>query len=781
MTWGGATTNDSNHRTRCSTSFGEFVEFIIRSCVTNGWLADGTIKSARLGSPVYVETVAVAVIHAVNLTLQFISNISMNSDNDRLEGTVVERLQTFLRDYYRDELGRFIQNYPNDQTSLEIDFHDLFRFEPSMADDLREHPEVFIERLEEALRTYDFPVDIDPTEGRVRVINLPETETFTVGAYRSEHIGSYIAVSGQVTKRTEVKPKIDEAHFVCQRCGTKESIPQGRGKTTFREPHECSGCERQGPFKVDFKKSEFIDHQNLRMQQPPEETKGADGTFVDVELENDLVNSVTPGARATINGILELEQGGNAQEKDAVFEQYVRGYGVEIEETDYEDIDVSDHLEEIRELADSENPYEVVRESIAPTITGDKQATIKDAIALQFFGGVRSEKPNGTVVRGDSHILILGDPGTAKSALLRAAENIAPRSTFISGKGVTKAGMTAAAVPDDFGESKWSLEAGALVLANNGLACVDEIDKVQEDALSSLHDALEAPQQVPIHKAGINSTLPSQTSLLAAGNPKHGRFDTYESVPPQFDLDSALLSRFDLIFTLEDEPDKDLDASIAESIIRGRQLAHRFDDGEQLTEDEQAEIQPQVDEEVLRAWVAHARQSVRPTIPKPIQESLKDAYTTFRNEVNNTDEDGVDPIPLTARKIEGMQRLAEASARLRLSDTVNEADVDRAMSLIRASLEDVGKDPNTGEYDADLVETGESKAQRERKKAVQEEIQRRGREADEKGVFVEAVLDILEGEGHPRERCRHDIESWAESGELMKWDTEVGEKVEWVR
>lgn len=695
---------------------------------------------------------------------------------ERHAGDIIERLDTFLRDYYRDDLGELILAYP-DESSLTIDYSDVFRFDPDIADDLLDQPNSMMEYFEEAVRTYDYPIDTTPSNAHVRVENLPEEHQYIVGEYRSDDIGNYLGVRGQVTKRTSVKPRVVEALFECQRCGTKKRVPQA-DDGGFQEPHECDGCERQGPFHVDFSQSELRDHQMVQIQQPPEETNGADGTSIDVTLSDDLVNSVKPGDRVTTNGVLRLEQGSDADDSP-VFDQYIDAQSTELEETDFEEIDVSEHIEEVRSLASRDDAFELLRDSIAPGIIGEKQERIKSGIVLQLFGGNRSRKPDGTVVRGDIHLLALGDPGTGKSALLRAVENLAPRSTYTSGKGASKAGMTAAAVPDDFGGSKWSLEAGALVLANKGVACVDEIDKVQEDAVSSLHGALESPQQVEIHKAGINATLPSRTSLLAAGNPKYGRFDPYENFGQQFDLGPTLLSRFDLIYTVSDSPDEEKDREIAEANVQGRQLAHQYDDNRDLSEEERAEIEPPVSADVFRAWIAYARQNVRPTMPDPVKEMVEEAYVTFRNEVNSGEDEGPDPIPITVRKIDGIQRLAEASARARLSETVTESDVHRATSLIRKCLEDVGKDPETGEFDADIVESGAPKSQQTRKRAVMSAIES---ECGGKGerAPVSDVLDALEEQDYDPANCAQDIEEFAKAGEFLKYVLGDEEVIEWT-
>lgn len=678
------------------------------------------------------------------------------------DGELLDRLVGFLQDYYREEMGELAEHYPREQRSLTIDYHDLFRFDPDVADDYLEHPARMRTNLEEAVRLFDLPIAVELSNAHVRVTNLPADMTYSVGEYRATEAGSFIGVRGQVKKKSEVKPQIQHAAFECQRCGTVTQKPQ-QG-TEFREPAECQGCDRNGPFETDVEGSEFEDFQLVRVQQPPEETKGGDGAFVDVELHDDLVEAVEAGDRVTLSGVLELKQ---TDTDSLTFDPYLAADAADIEETDFQDIDIDQFADALKAHAAGEHgdPYDLLVDSIAPGLTGEKARTLRLAAALQLFRGVRSKRPNQPPVRGDSHILFLGDPSTGKSQILRAVDHIAPRSTYASGQGMTAAGATAAAVRDDFANTEWTLEAGSLVLADGGVACIDEIDKVQDDAVSSMHDALESPQSVEISKAGINATLPSRTSLLAAGNPVYGRFDPYEPIGEQFDISPSLLARFDLIFTLKDRPDENRDREIGESIVEGRTRAHRYDhaDGE-LDEDELAAIEPALDLELLRAWIAYARQHVHPVTPPEIQRQIVSAYVSFRNEVNRSDDvQGMDPVPITARKIAGIQRLAEASARVRLSGTVEQEDVERATSLVRESLVDVGKDPDSGEFDADIVETGVSKSQKDRLKVLEGVIQSE-EEEDEHGAELQAIISAMEDMGYTPGRIKSDLDKLSENG-----------------
>jgi replicative DNA helicase Mcm len=672
---------------------------------------------------------------------------------------LVNDLVQFLRDYYHESIGELAQKYPNDQRSLWIDWQDVYRFDPDVADDLRNHPSTFVGYFEEALGQYDLPAATDLSDAHVRPYNLPDLNQFTVGAYRSNNIGDLIGVTGQVSKRTKVRPKATVAAFECQRCGVMNRVPQVDGD--HQEPHECQSCERQGPFSLNAEQSEWVDHQTLRIQQPPEEVQGGQGVHVDVYVEDDLVEMVETGDRVTINGQMALDEPG---ENSVAYEPYIDGESVEIEETDYEDIDVDEYIDEIRAVAAGEHgdPFDILVDSIAPKVKGMDE--IKEALVLQLFGGVRVEYPDASADRGDSHILLLGDPGTAKSTLLGAVEDIAPRATYASGKGATAAGMTAAAVSDDFGDGKWSLEAGALVIANGGIACVDEIDKVTDEAVNSMHEALEE-QRVNVNKAGINTTLPAQTALLAAGNPKHGRFDKYDPIAEQIDLDPALMSRFDLMYMVDDEPDEQRDPEIIDGILQHRQIGAEYTaDPGQVDQEDLEKIEPAIPRDALRAYIAHAKSSVTPRMSDDVREHLKEWFTTLRMDNGDSDDAAV---PVTFRKLEGVVRLAEASARVRLSSRVSMDDIQRAQRLVLRSMRDVGMDPETGDLDADIIETGTSKSQRDRIKSMKTIIEELASKHD-RGAPVDKVVEVAVQNGMDDNKALHEIEKLKQKGEVYE-------------
>ena len=683
---------------------------------------------------------------------------------------LTERFIQFYRNYYREEIGTLAQRYPNEQRSLYIEYDDLYQFDRDLAEDFRTKPEQMREYAEEALRLYDLPADVSLGRAHVRIENLPESIDIRGIRVHDDHIGKLVSIKGIVRKATDVRPKVTEAAFECQRCGTITYIPQSDGG--FQEPHECQGCERQGPFRVNFDQSEFVDSQKLRIQESPEGLRGGETPQnIDVDIVDDITGKVSPGDHVTCVGVLHIEQVEQGNEKSAIFDLYMDGVSIAIEDEEFEDMDITEaDKREIIELSNREDIYDAMVESIAPAIYGYEEEKL--AMILQLFSGVTKHLPDGSRIRGDLHMLLIGDPGTGKSQMISYVENIAPRSVYTSGKGSSAAGLTAAAVRDDFGDGQqWSLEAGALVLADKGIAAVDELDKMDSSDRSAMHEGLEQ-QKISVSKAGINATLKARCSLLGAANPKYGRFDQYEPIGEQIDLEPALISRFDLIFTVTDSPDPDHDSRLAKHIIKTNyageintqreELASSEFTPEQVAEVTQ-EVAPEIDAELLRKYIAHAKRSCYPTMTEEAKDLIEEFYVNLRSK--GADEDA--PVPVTARKLEAMVRLAEASARVRLSDTVERIDADRATDIVESCLKDIGVDPETGQFDADVVETGTSKSQRDRIKNIKGLIADIEEEYQE-GAPVEEVLDRAGEIGMDPGKAEREIEKLRTKGEVYE-------------
>jgi replicative DNA helicase Mcm len=671
------------------------------------------------------------------------------SPDDMGSDETMQQYIDFLRLYYDEEIGRLAQRYPKEQSHIDIDWGDLLKGHRDAAEAFLEDPTGVKAKLADAVRNYDLPADIDLAEVDIHITGLDGDKRHDVGDYSPTSLpGEVRELRGQVAKRTKKRPILETATFICERCGRHIEVPQ-EGDDRMDEPTQCPSCERQGPYKIDAEKSERSDYQLIRLKEPPERSRGGDGETIDIQLRDDLVDTVRPGDRIRATAEIKQRPERNGNTLKRTMEVYAEGHGIHSEEQDWDEVNVEEHRERVEEIASSGRAFEMIRDSVYPSHHGDEEA--KEAITLQMFGGVDKELPDGSVTRGTIHVAFIGDPATDKSGLLSYAQQLTPRSIKTSGKGATGVGLTAAAVQDDFGDGSWTLEAGAVVQADGGLCCVDELDKMDEGDQDGLLGAM-SDQEVSVAKAGISATLPANTSILAAANPKQGRFDLYNDFADQFDFHPALLSRFDLIFTFTDSPDNEADSKLAEHMGRATQAGQKLAAGQSLDETEQNAVSPTIEPEVMRAYVAMGRE-VTPVLTDAARQHIEDEWVQVRADGEGEDQ----PVPVTARKLDALFRLAEASARIRLSDTITVEDADRALQVHRASLEDIGIDPETGEMDADLVEVGQPKSQRDRAQMIYDCIKDIQKEYD-RGAPREKVIEEMAQEGVPQDKTEHRIE-----------------------
>lgn len=603
--------------------------------------------------------------------------------------TSIAKFEEFFATLYKDDVFSILEKYPDERT-LNVDYTTLEIFDPDLADLLIEKPEEVINSAKIAIKNIDPLVkDADLNIRFEHLSNIIPLKTLL-----SKYIGTFVAADGIVRKTDEIRPRIETGVFECRGCMRLHEVEQTSANHII-EPSLCSECGGRS-FRLLQEESKYVDTQTARMQEPLENLSGGtEPKQMLMILEDDLVDKLNPGDKVRITGTLKTFR----EERSGKFKNYIYVNHIEALEQEFEELHLSEEdEEEILELSKDPHIYEKIIKSTAPSIKGYRD--VKEAIALQLFGGASKQLEDETKLRGDIHILIVGDPGIGKSQILKYVSRLAPRSIYTSGKGTTGAGLTAAAVRDELGG--WSLEAGALVLGDQGNVCVDELDKMRSEDRSALHEALEQ-QTVSIAKAGIMATLNSRCSVLAAANPKFGRFDRYKILAEQIDLPAPIISRFDLIFVIEDKPSKERDSELAEHILK----THQFNT-----------VDYEIEPELLRKYIAYARKNVNPRLTEDANNVLKEFYVSTRN--SNPEEQGA--VPITARQLEAIIRLSEASAKIKLKETVEREDAEKAVRLQMACLKEVGVDPETGEIDSDIVSGGTPKSDRDKIKLVTEEI-----------------------------------------------------------
>jgi len=423
-------------------------------------------------------------------------------------------------------------------------------------------------------------------------------------------------------------------------------------------------------------------------------------------VEPIMEERTTPGSKVNIIGVLKevpipLRTGAVSVRFDLAVEA---NNAVPLEES-LNVLEISDEDEkQIKELSTDPELYKKLRESIAPSVFGYEE--VKDSLVLQLFGGERRQRSDGNFCRGDIHVLLVGDPGVAKSVILKFMASVAPKGRYVSGTATTAAGLTATVVKDEFLRG-WSLEAGIMVLANKGIAAIDEIEDMDEKDRSAMHEAMEQ-QTVSISKANVQATLRAETSVLAAGNPKFGRFDPYQPISQQIKIAPALLSRFDLLFMLKDLPERVKDEAIANHIMRERRMTT---------------VKVPLEPEFLRKYIAYSKQHIHPELTDMAVDEIKKFYVDLRN-TPIVSEDLVKPIPITARQLEALIRLSEANARARLSKKVTREDAKKAITLLKFCLMQVGYDYESKTIDIDKISSGITASQKSKIIMVREAILR---------------------------------------------------------
>uniref|UniRef100_A0A672GWI1 DNA replication licensing factor MCM5 n=1 Tax=Salarias fasciatus TaxID=181472 RepID=A0A672GWI1_SALFA len=578
---------------------------------------------------------------------------------------IKKRFREFLRQFregtdrtgftykYRDELKR---HYTLGEYWVEVEMEDLASFDEELSDCL-----------------YKLP-----------------TENLAL----SEQVSRLVKVHGIVISATAVKAKATKVCLQCRGCRSVISnIPLPPGLQGYALPRKCN-TDPAGrvkcpvdPYFIIPDRCVCVDSQTLRLQESPDAVPhGEMPRHLQLYCDRYLCDRVVPGNRVTIMGIYSIKNMAATKTKGkekgvgvGIRASYLRVVGIQMD-TEGAGRGATGSVspqeeEELRALAASPNVYNALARSVAPSIYGSDD--LKKAITCLLFGGSRKRLPDGLTRRGDINLLMLGDPGTAKSQLLKFVERCSPIGVYTSGKGSSAAGLTASVLRDPATRG-FIMEGGAMVLADGGVVCIDEFDKMREDDRVAIHEAMEQ-QTISIAKAGITTTLNSRCSVLAAANSVFGRWDDTKG-EDNIDFMPTILSRFDMIFIIKDQHDQQRDMTLARHVMNVHLSAQTQTEG----------VEGEIPLATFKKYIAYSRAKCGPRLSAAAAEKLKNRYVVMRSGAreHERETDKRPSIPITVRQLEAVVRIAESLAKMKLQAVAGEEEVDEALRLFQVSTLD---------------------------------------------------------------------------------------------
>ncbi|KAI7804271.1 putative DNA helicase MCM8 [Triplophysa rosa] len=671
----------------------------------------------------------------------------------------VEKIKAFEQ-YFTSQIDLYDKDEIERKGSILVDYKDLLSNKqisqtlPDLAKELKEMPEKILDCLGLAIHqvlTVDLERHAAELQGQEElpaslrpIINTPHIsarlynfEPLTpLKSLRANLYGKLVAIRGTVVRVSNIKPLCSKLAFTCNSCGDTQSVTLPDGK--YSTPTKCLQVECRGRLFTPNRSSPLtltVDWQTIKVQELISDDQRESGRIprtVECELTQDLVDSCVPGDMVTITGVIKVssDDGSGRHKKDkCMFLLYIQANSTEGQGPSVE-FSIKD-LYAIQEIQAQDDLFKLIVNSLCPAIYG--HVLVKAGLALALFGGCQKyvDDKNRIPIRGDPHMLIVGDPGLGKSQMLQAVCNVAPRGVYVCGNTTTTSGLTVS-LSRDSGSGDYALEAGALVLGDQGMCCIDEFDK-----MGSQHQALlEAMEQqsISLAKAGIVCTLPARTSIIAAANPAGGHYNKGKTVSENLKMGSALLSRFDLVFILLDTPNEDHDHLLSEHVMAMRAgktgaissaavtrcgtqesnisilevstekpLADRL----KLLPGENLDLIPH---QLLRKYVGYARHYVHPTLSAEAARVLQDFYLELRKQ-NQT----ADSTPITTRQLESLIRLTEARARVELREKATQSDAEDVVDIMKHSLIDTYSD-EFGRLDFDRSHLGSGMSNRSKAK-----------------------------------------------------------------
>jgi replicative DNA helicase Mcm len=634
-----------------------------------------------------------------------LSNENYNSSSIQEQQTLSalsDELESFLRSFkdrngdykYFDKINNMIAT---SSSFITVDYIDFDSFNPFLARDITHKPDEMLASFNEAvisILSEIHPEYVDEIKDHIRVRIGNYAVQKGLRDINADVINKLLGVSGMVVRSSEVKPFGRKIAYRCLNCN-HINVSQLKG-LSVKKPQRCINCSEK-ELEMDIENSLFIDFQLVRLQELPEDLPaGQLPHYIEVTILGDLVDQCRPGDRIMLTGVVRIDQeassflsgSSSSQIKTSLFKLRMEGNNIEYlggragdkKTRSIERISISAEDEkQILTMAKKPDIYEKLISSFAAHVYGHE--VIKESILLLIVGSVNKKLDDGSARRGDINILLVGDPGTAKSEMLKFAAKIAPRGLYTSGRGSTAAGLTAAVIRDKSGIMM--LEAGAVVLGDQGLVCIDEFDKIKAEDRSALHEVMEQ-QTCSVAKGGIVATLNARTSILSAANPMYGKYDPYKNITENVNLPIPLLTRFDIIYVIRDIPEKDKDSRIASHIL-------------DIHKDVRKTSQTAINIDLLSKYLAFAKHMAEPDLTREAVYVIRDYYMKMRN----VDSDSM--ITVTPRQLEGLIRLSTARARLLLKDKVEKEDAERSIFLVQRMLETAGVDVNTGKVDLGVL------------------------------------------------------------------------------
>ncbi|CCD68490.1 DNA replication licensing factor MCM7 [Caenorhabditis elegans] len=574
---------------------------------------------------------------------------------------------------FKDTISDMIQDYLGDKQAPVIDALDAYMFqrlhmdrnegaaneEVSLQDKRKKYPPQLLQRFEVYFTT-------DDAAHETCVRNIKATE-----------IGHLVSMKGVVIRATEVKPCVEVMTYTCDTCAAE--VYQPVKGMQFTPPvncpnKECVEAKANGRLHMQLRGSKFVKFQELKIQELSEQVPvGSIPRTMTVHVYGEMTRKCNTGNVVHVSGVfLPIMQSGFRPTGGLVADTYLEAHYINnLDDNPTFNGVQSAELEVLRRKGDN---YETLAASIAPEIFG--HVDVKKCLLMALVGG-NDNSSNGMKIRGCINVLMMGDPGVAKSQLLGYVNRLAPRSQYTTGRGSSGVGLTAAVMKDPV-TGEMSLEGGALVLADGGICCIDEFDKMMDHDRTAIHEVMEQ-QTISIAKAGIMTTLNARTAIIAAANPAYGRYNPNRSIEQNVDLPAALLSRFDLILLMQDKADRENDKILAEHITYVHQHGcHPNREKKDL-----------ISLETLREYISLCK-TYTPTVDPALRERIVEAYVEMRRDARYSS----DPTFVSPRMILGIVRMATARAKLRLSTIVDESDVEEALRLMQFAKDSLRPEQN---------------------------------------------------------------------------------------